>query len=239
MAKFDIGDDDGSAMWSAVLNAEEDVEASGEPTHTQARLRTDSTRMRGACMPLGTTGRGICSPGPLTCMLACFLGVMKIAAADPATSTVPDAPERSGLYVWLGPTGAASHIDGAWDSTIGGHLAVVRIRERAPLGVIGVMAGGSLWTERGGGRIWFDGVAGTRLGRMVGVSAGPIVELSELAHPRLGASIGLWGFVGLTPFVRVGVVEQLGGFAEIGVHFALPVFRSRSPASVGSLHLGR
>ena len=46
-----------------------------------------------------------------------------------------------------------------------------------------------------------------------------------LAHPRLGGSVGLWAFIGVTPFVRVGAVEDLGTFAEIGVHIALPVYR--------------
>ncbi len=175
-------------------------------------------------------------------MFACFLAVMNSAAADPATATIPDPPpvERTprvgpgnfrpswdldGTYVWLGPTGAASRIDGAWDSTIGGHLAILRVRERAPLGVVGGMVGATLWTERGGGRIWVDAVAGTRMGRMVGVSVGPILELAELAHPRIGGSVGLWGFLGVTPFARVGFVDRLGGFAEIGVHIALPVLR--------------
>jgi hypothetical protein len=174
-------------------------------------------------------------------MLACFLAVMKIAAADPV-QTIPDPPDRNrpptvgpgnfrpswdldGLYLWLGPTGAASHVEGAWDSTVGGHLAVVRIRERDPLAVVGAVVGATMWTERGGGRIWLDGLAGTQFGRMVGVSAGPLVELSDLAHPRIGGSIGLWGFVGVTPFARVGLVNDLGGFAEIGVHIALPVLR--------------
>ncbi len=173
---------------------------------------------------------------------ACFLAVTSSAAADPVTAIIPDPPQveqtprvgpgsfrpswdLDGTYLWLGPTGAASHVDGAWDSTIGGHLAILRIRERAAVGVIGGMVGASLWTERGGGRIWADAVAGTRVGRMIGVSAGPILELSEIVHPRLGASIGLWGFVGVIPFARVGFVDRLGGFAEIGVHIALPVLR--------------
>ncbi|MBA3464087.1 MAG: hypothetical protein H0T46_29300 [Deltaproteobacteria bacterium] len=177
-------------------------------------------------------------------MLACFLGVIPVAAADPlqAPPVAPDPPARDAVptvgpgnfraswdlddtYLWLGPTGAASRIESEWDSTIGGHLALVRVRERRTLGVIGGMVGATLWTERGGGRIWADAVAGTRLGRMVGVSAGPILELSELRHPKVGGSIGLWAFVGVTPFIRVGAVDELGAFAEIGVHLALPVLR--------------
>jgi len=174
-------------------------------------------------------------------MCACFLGVTT-ASADP-TSAIPDPPAREtdpprvspanftpawdldGLYFWLGPTGAASRVEANWDSTIGADAALIRVREREPLGVIGASFGASRWTERGGGRLWIDALVGTRLGRMVGVSAGPILELSELAHPRAGVSLGLWGFVGVTPFVRVGAVDDLGGFAEVGVHLALPVLR--------------
>lgn len=241
MAKFDIGDGERSAMWTSVLNGRENRQASCEPAHPGGRLGSKSTRMRARCNPLRPPERGIRSPVGLLGILACFLAVTS-ARADPSTATVPDPPARArppavgpgnfrassdldGVYLWLGPTGAASRIDGAWDSTFGGLAALVRIREGRSLGLVGAMVGGTLWTERGGGRIWLDAVAGTRLGRMVGVSAGPILELSETTHPRVGGSIGLWGFVGVTPFARVGIVEDLGGFAEIGVHVALPVLR--------------
>jgi hypothetical protein len=168
---------------------------------------------------------------------------MGTAAADPIVATVPDAPaapqqvvvppatfrpswDLDGTYLWLGPVGAASFVDARWDSTFGGEAAVVVVRERAPLGLVGVNLGASRWTERGGGRLWLDGLAGTRLlGRMMGASLGPILELSDLAHPRLGASIGVWGFAGITPFARVGAVSHLGMFAELGIHIALPVLR--------------
>jgi hypothetical protein len=60
---------------------------------------------------------------------------------------------------------------------------------------------------------------------MYGASIGPLVELSELAHPRVGGSVGIWAFFGPTPYARVGVVEEIGAFVEIGLHLALPVFR--------------
>ena len=56
-------------------------------------------------------------------------------------------------------------------------------------------------------------------------SLGPIVELSDVVHPKLGASIGVWGFFGITPFARIGAVTDLGMFAELGLHIALPVLR--------------
>jgi len=76
---------------------------------------------------------------------------------------------------------------------------------------------------RTGKLVWDTKIADFK--RRESVSAGPLVELSDLAHPRIGGSIGLWGFVGVTPFARVGLVNDLGGFAEIGVHIALPVLR--------------
>lgn len=143
-----------------------------------------------------------------------------------APSTLPDSSNLDGLYIWLGPSGAASHIDSQWDSTIGADASIIRVRERSLLGAIGGSIGASRWTVRGGGRVWLDGIVGTPiLGHMVGVSAGPIVELSDFAHPRVGGSVGLWGFAGITPFARVGAVDQLGMFVEVGIHIALPVFR--------------
>ncbi|HEY5950928.1 MAG TPA: hypothetical protein VIV40_35795 [Kofleriaceae bacterium] len=176
---------------------------------------------------------------------ACFLAVITSishAQAFAPTKVDPDPPPRpaqpavpaaaagpswdlDGFYIWLGPSGAASHIDADWDSTIGADATAIRVRERDLLGAIGATLGASRWTVRGGGRIWLDGLIGTRAGRMVGLSAGPLLELSELAHPRVGGSVGLWAFVGVTPFVRAGLVSDLGGFVEVGVHIALPVLR--------------
>ena len=142
--------------------------------------------------------------------------------------TLPPSWDLDGIYVWLGPTGAASRVASQWDSTVGGDLAIVRVREQESLAAVGATLGASRWTARGGGRIWLDALVGSRLGgRMIGASAGAIVELSDLAHPRLGGSIGVWGFVGVTPFARFGAVAELGAFAEIGLHIALPVIRRR------------
>jgi len=178
-------------------------------------------------------------------MIVCWLALRfaGVAAAGPAPDTIPDPPaaphqvvvppggfrpswDLDGTYLWLGPVGAASHVDARWDSTFGGQLALVAIRERAAIGLVGASAGASRWTARGGGRIWLDGVVGTELwGHMIGASLGPLVELADLAHPRIGGSIGVWGFAGIAPFARVGEVSELGMFAEVGVYLALPVLR--------------
>lgn len=219
--------------------------------------------MRKRNVGLVTIGRGIQSQVGTAILVGLLaLAVSKDVLADPQvsppTQTVPDPAPRSpaavpapaippmwnldGLYVWLGPTGAASWIQhggqpsgsppeasasrrSTWDSTFGADLTVVRVRERERLGVIGGTFAASRSTVRGGGRLSLDAVLGTRAGRMIGLSLGPLVELSDVAHPRIGGAFGVWGFVGVTPFVRVGIVEQLGAFVELGVHIALPVFR--------------
>lgn len=141
-------------------------------------------------------------------------------------SKLRPASDLDGRYVWLGPVGAAGRLDADWDSVFGADLAIVRVREGARLGVLGATAGASLWTERDGGRLWLEALVGTRLGgRMYGASAGPLVELAELAHPRLGGSVGLWAFFGVVPYARAGLVQELGAFVELGLHVALPVLR--------------
>ncbi len=248
MAKFDISPETLGAvsgdLLGSILKTEEATQANYEPAPRARRLDSDCTRMRPERQWVGSFVRGMRSPGLLTCMWACFLGVtiseVNSAAADPSP---PDPPahrgvprvgpggfreswDLDGMYLWLGPTGAASRIEAAWDSTIGGHAAVLQVREREPLGVIGGAFGAQMWTERDGGRLWLDVMIGTRVaGRMIGASLGPLLELGDLAHPRLGGSVGLWTFIGVTPFVRIGAVQELGAFGEIGLHIALPVLR--------------
>jgi len=199
--------------------------------------------MRAKIVGRCTTDWGLASSGVPTVARVIALAALLAGTASADPPTLPDPPPRrgppavgpsrlppsedlDGLYIWLGPVGAAGRLDAAWDSAFGADLSIVRVRERARLGAIGVTAGASLWTERDGGRIWLDGIVGTRIGgRMYGASLGPLLELAELAHPRVGGSVGLWAFFGVTPYARAGVVEDLGGFVELGLHLALPVFR--------------
>ncbi len=186
---------------------------------------------------------GIHSQGRMVAISACFLGVIPaLAGAEPLpTATIPDPPPRTapvatvpappswdldGYYLWLGPVGAASHLDAQWDSTIGVDATVIRVRERDRLGVVGGTLGASKWTVRDGGQVWIDALGGTRLlGYMVGASAGPLLEFSDVAHPHVGGSLGVWAFAGVTPYARFGEVEGLGSFVELGLHIALPVIR--------------
>jgi hypothetical protein len=150
------------------------------------------------------------------------------ALRGPDGPPLPEVGNLDGTYLWLGPTGSASRIDGEWDSTIGAELALVHVREARPIAVLGAAFGAAKWTQRDGGRIWLDAVIGTRaLGPSAGITVGSFLELGDLAHPRAGASIGVWMFAGVTPYVRVGAVSELGAFVDLGLHIALPAWRWR------------
>jgi hypothetical protein len=250
MAKFDISPVNGGAgscvSRSSVLTRLEDrLEANYEPA-SPTRMDAEVTRMCARYVGLKRVHWGICPQVARRVPVLVIVLILRSAAADPLAPlapTVPDPPatpqrisvppatftpswDLDGVYLWLGPIGAASYTSARWDSTFGGDASLVVVRERAMLGLVGANLGASRWTVRGGGRVWVDGLVGTRLlGHMMGASLGPIFELSELAHTRLGASIGVWGFAGITPFVRLGTVADLGIFAELGVHIALPVLR--------------
>ncbi len=153
------------------------------------------------------------------------------AAADdalpPPLPRLPSTADLDGMYVWLGPSGAAARIDGGWYSSWGGGVQLVRVRERAALGVVGAWLSGIHYAGRDGGRIALEGVVGTRrlLGPMVGFGLGPVVELGLRHHPWPGAQVSAWVFAGISPYVRVGVVAGAGTYVEAGVQLSLPVRR--------------
>ena len=135
--------------------------------------------------------------------------------------------DLDGLYLWLGPAISAGYLANSWDSLIGADVSILRVREHRPVGAIGASFGAARWTARGGGRTWLEAIVGTRLAdrTMVGLSAGGVLELSDIEHPRPGAMIGAWAFLGVTPYVRVGTVADEGAVVELGIHIALPVLR--------------
>ena len=87
-----------------------------------------------------TKALGPGGPGRWWLMSASLLGFCtNIAHAAPPTHIDPDPVPRQnkpapvlppswdldGLYIWLGPSGAATYVDTEWDSTIGGDLSVM------------------------------------------------------------------------------------------------------------------
>lgn len=148
-------------------------------------------------------------------------------AAPAQPEAVVSAPtSKSGIYLWLGPTGARTISSTGADSSVGIEVAATRICGRAALEVAGLTVGAARYASSDDGRVWASGLAATRAASvLIGVSAGPLLELSPLARPRIGASAGVWVFAGVIPFARVAAVPGRGIFAELGLSIALPVRR--------------
>jgi hypothetical protein len=178
------------------------------------------------------------SPPPTTALAS------DLTAIDPAGVNAPRSARRSasaepaliatsadldGLHLWLGAWGARTEASEGADSCVGLELAMTRIRERAWLGTLGVAVNAGRYASSDDGRISALALAGTRRGTgwMIGASAGPLLELSPTARPKRGASVGIWAFAGVVPFVRVAAVEGRGAFFEAGVSIALPIVRWR------------
>jgi hypothetical protein len=166
-----------------------------------------------------------------TLVLGAVLALTGRAAADPPPPAPPLVAsslqeDLDGWYVHLGPEVAAVHRDDAWDSVAGGALQLARVHEHAALTVIGARVMAARWTA-GGGRVGVEGVAATSLGVIIGLSGGPLVDLGDFHHPRIGASASIWCFAGVVPYVRVGVIEASGSFVEAGISIPLPVWRRR------------
>jgi len=87
--------------------------------------------------------------------------------------------------------------------------------------------GGARFGMRNAGRLWLEGMVGTGrlLGVVVGVAAGPTLEVDEQIPPRVGVQGSLWLYAGVLPYLRVGAVRDGGSFVEIGVKVSLPAVR--------------
>jgi hypothetical protein len=150
-----------------------------------------------------------------------------VVPVSPPTSRLPFTANLDGHYIWLGVSGAATRDDGTWDSVFGMELTVLRVRESAVLGVVGVGLAGSRIATDERWRVTLEAVVGTRLaGRTTaGLAIGPTVDLAELAHPEYGISARAWVFVGITPYVRVGVMADGSKYVDLGAQLSLPIAR--------------
>jgi hypothetical protein len=146
-----------------------------------------------------------------------------------AEPVLRSSADLDGDYLMLAPGGGAirSGDTRTWDSAFGGSLIWLRVAEHRTLAAGGLGFGGSRYAARDGGRLWLDAIAGTRRlgGWLIGGSIGGVVELQDTQHARPGASAAIWAFVGITPFVRAGFVDEAGTFIEIGATLPLPVWR--------------
>lgn len=141
------------------------------------------------------------------------------------------AEAERGAFVAVAAVGSAVRVEEAWDSGFGGEVglgwAAPGARGAAPLGAWAVSIGALAFSERSGGRGWLETSVGTRwpFGWLVGVGAGPTVELDRIRKPRWGAQATVWAFTGVMPYARFGAVEEGGAFVDLGVRIAFPAIR--------------
>ncbi len=145
------------------------------------------------------------------------------ASAQPLRSTA----NLDGIYLALGPVAAVVHDPEGWDGVFGGELTVARVTEHRAVAAVALNLGGARFGMRSAGRLWLEGMVGTGrlLGVVVGVAAGPTLEVDEQIPPRVGVQGSLWLYAGVLPYLRVGAVRDAGSFVEIGVKVSLPAVR--------------
>lgn len=139
-------------------------------------------------------------------------------------TAVADEPDR---FVALAAIGSAVRVEGAWDGAWGGEVGVGQMRGDPLLSAWAASVGMVGFTERTGGRLFGELTLGTRwpTGYLVGLGVGPAVELDQIRKPRPGGQVTLWVFAGVVPYVRAGVLEPGGVFADVGIRIAFPAVR--------------
>lgn len=203
-------------------------EARGRPRAVPSATPRDHTS-RGPISHRG--GRGPRLQARVAICIVVAVAGLGVARAD--ESVPPRAPhlrstaDLDGTYLWLGPSGAAARIEDGWYSSWGGGVQLVRVRERAGLGVVGGWLSGVHYAGRDGGRVALEAVIGTRrlLGPMLGLGLGPVLELGDRHHPWPGAQATAWLYAGISPYLRVGTVVNAGSYLELGVQVSLPARR--------------
>ena len=136
------------------------------------------------------------------------------------------ANNLDGVYLMLGPLGALSYLDRVAQSTFGGQLVVLRVREQTPIATAGITFGALRYTTADRWRTFAELAIGTRVrSTHVGMGIGPVLEVDRVAPGKLGGQVTLWVFAGVIPYVRAGHIAGTGSFAEFGVQLMLPARR--------------
>jgi len=148
-------------------------------------------------------------------------------AATRTRAPWPSTADLDGTYVHLGPQVGAVRAGGDWDTVVGAGLSVLRVREHDLVAVVGGRVTGARWSK-GGGRLTAEAVVGTRApGFLVGLAGGPLVDLADLHHPRVGGAAAIWCYAGVVPYIKIGVIAGSDRFLEAGLELPLPVWRHR------------
>lgn len=187
--------------------------------HGSGSLGMQRRRQGGATgewAPHGASRRGIVHLAFTLLSAAALLCGPRPAAAD--------SPDR---FVAVAAIGSAVRVEGVWDDAWGGELGVGQMRGGEGLAAWAASVGLVGFTARSGGRLWGELSAGTRwpTGYLVGIGAGPAVELDRVRTPRVGGQLTVWVFAGVVPYVRLGVLNPGGAYVDLGLRIAFPAVR--------------
>jgi hypothetical protein len=171
----------------------------------------------GEWAPHGALRRGIVHLG-YTLLSACALLCLPAAAA---------ADEGPDHFIAVAAVGSAVRVDEVWDGAWGGEVGIGQMRPGPALAAWAGSVGLVGFSGRSGGRLWAELTVGTRwpTGALVGLGAGPAIELDQVRQPRYGGQVTVWAFAGVVPYARVGGLEPGGLFVDLGVRIAFPAIR--------------
>jgi hypothetical protein len=132
--------------------------------------------------------------------------------------------DLDGTYVTAGPVAAAQASQNNWNSAVGAELSLVHLREGAWPALFGIALGGVVFDSEPGLRTWIEAEAAIdRLPVKLGISAGFAAKWDRVDPPHLGAQATLWAFAGVVPYVRIGALDGLGSYFEVGLMIKVPV----------------
>ena len=146
------------------------------------------------------------------------------ALLSPAATAAAGEPDH---FVAVAAIGSAVRVEGVWDDAWGGELGMGQMRDQRGLAAWAASVGLVGFTARSGGRLWAELTVGTRwpTGYLIGLGAGPAVEIDRVRQPRWGGQATLWVFAGVVPYARVGALEPGGLFVDVGLRIAFPAIR--------------
>jgi hypothetical protein len=172
-------------------------------------------------------GTGIVHLGFTRPCRVALLWLAAVAGAGVAQGRAFAGPAEG--FVAVAAVGGATRVEGDWDSAFGGEVAVGSLAAGARPALAGwaVSAGAVGFAERTGARLWGELNVASRWpgGWMVGLGAGPAVDLDQEREARAGGQATLWAWLAVIPYVRVGALEHEGEFVELGVRLPFPTVR--------------
>jgi hypothetical protein len=162
--------------------------------------------------------------GALVATFAAGSGVARAEEPEGHVAGHRMAGDLDGTYLTAGPVAGALATQDTWNSAVGAELSLVRLREGRFPALLGVSVGGVVFDRLPGLRSWAELELGIdRFPVKFGVSAGLAAQFDRVVPPHLGAQATLWVFAGIVPYVRIGVLDELGGYFEAGLMIKIPV----------------